>query len=250
MFKIMALFVLFTTQAFAQTDLPPNPGMPLTPSPEPQLQTATPAAPACPEQKCPECPSCDRGKTEGYREDSFGTLMVGYQYANNWVPRKTTGSYTQIINREWSLEFEYATSERNVTLAGTDLGEMKEERYTLFAKYYIGNSFHVSFGPLMSVIKIDPSGVFTDALGRPATKDLELENYGIGAAFGSRWQNKWGLTWGVDWFRVNVPIRDGKVQKRKADLDGDGDTDVSRSFSALRTIPTFTFMGVNIGYTF
>lgn len=249
MLKIITLLALISTSVFAQTTQ--NPGMPLTPTPAPeaQLQQTSPAVPECPPQKCPECPSCDRGKTEVYRADSFGTLMVGYQYANNWVPRKTTGSYTQIFNRDWSLEFEYATSERNVTIAGTDLGKMEEQRYTLFAKYYVGNSFYVSFGPVMSQIKIDPAGVFQGS-GGETPKDLELENYGLGAAFGSRWQNKWGLTWGVDWFRVNVPIRDGKVQKRKADLDGDGQTDVSRSFSALRTIPTFTFMGVNIGWTF
>lgn len=234
MFKLILFFLLLSTSVFAQA-----PGLP-SPMVEP--------APACP--TCPTCKSCDRGKTEGYREKSFGTVMVGYQYANNWVPRKTTGSYTQILNRAWSLEFEYATSERNVTIAGTDLGSMKEDRYTFFAKYYIGNSFHVSFGPMLSEITIDPSGVLQTSSGGNANQRLRLESYSLGAAFGSRWQNKWGLTWGVDWFRVNAPIRDGRVQERKADLNGDGRTDVSRSFSALRTIPTFTFVGVNIGYTF
>lgn len=246
MYTFILLLLMFISTAFAQT------GSPLPDSEMPKATTATTAAaaeaPACP--TCPKCESCARGKTQGYREDSFGTVMVGYQYANNWVPRKTTGSYTQILNRDWSMEFEYATSERNVTLAGIDLGEMKEDRYTLLGKYYVGNSFHVSFGGYLSELKLKGSGKLQDISGNNVKNTSELENYGLSAAFGSRWQNSWGLTWGVDWFRVNVPVKDGKIQKRDGDLNNDGHQDVSRSFKLLRTFPTFTFVGVSIGYTF
>jgi hypothetical protein len=246
MYTFILIMLMFISQAFAQTP-PANPGMPAS---GPSLQTGAPAAaaPVCPE--CEKCKSCDRGKTEGYREDSFGTVMVGFQYANNWVPRKTTASYTQIVNRQWSFEGEYATSQRDVNIAGIDIGDMREDRYTLLAKYYIGNSFHVSFGGYMSDININGSGKLQDTNGNNVKRKFELENYGIAAAFGSRWQNSWGLTWGVDWFRVNVPIKDGKIARRSGDLNGDGQQDVNREFKLLRTFPTFTFFGVSVGYTF
>lgn len=247
----MYAFLLFTllliSQAFGQT---------IQPKPAESMGASTAAAAAttpAPELECPKCKkceNCDRGKTEGYREDSFGTVMVGYQYANNWVPRKGVASYTQILNRQWSIEGEYATSQKDITLVGINLGMMKEDRYSLLAKYYIGNSFHVSFGGYMSEINIKDNGNLTDANGNPVKRKFELENYGIAAAFGSRWQNSWGLTWGVDWFRVNVPVKDGKIVRRSGDLNGDGHQDVNRSFRLLRTFPTFTFVGVSIGYTF
>lgn len=242
MYRYILILVMLISQAYAQT------GSPLPDTTPPKTTTVTEEAPACP--TCPKCKSCERGHTERYRADSFGTVMVGYQYANNWVPRKTTGSYTQILNREWSIEFEYATSERNVTLASVDLGSMREDRYTLLGKYYVGNSFHVSFGGYLSELTLKGSGKLQDLSGNNVKTKSELENYGISAAFGSRWQNSWGLTWGVDWFRVNVPVKDGKIQKRDGDLNNDGQQDVNRSFRFLRTFPTFTFVGVSIGYTF
>lgn len=192
----------------------------------------------------------DRGKTEQYRDESFGSLMGGYQFANTWVIGKYTGSYTQILSRDWSLELEYAGSERTVEIAGFELGELKEERYTLIGKYYVGNSFFVGVGPFMYKLRMETDRSLNDLNGNPLRDTWELEGYGAAIAFGSRWQNKWGLTWGVDWIRMNVPLKDGKVVRRVSDLNDDDTREVKRSFTILRTVPTFTFIGVSIGYTF
>lgn len=192
----------------------------------------------------------DRGQTEQYRDESFGTVMAGYQFANTWVIGKYTGSYTQILSRDWSIEFEYATSTRTPEIAGFELGELKEERYTLLGKYYVGNSFFVGLGPFMYKLKMDTDKSLETQSGGRLNDTWELEGYGAAIAFGSRWQNSWGLTWGVDWIRMNVPLKDGKVVRRVSDLSDDDRHDVNRSFTILRTVPTFTFIGVNIGYTF
>ena len=42
------------------------------------------------------------------RADSFGTVMVGYQFITSWIPSKGTFSYTQTFNEKWSLESEYS----------------------------------------------------------------------------------------------------------------------------------------------
>jgi hypothetical protein len=199
----------------------------------------------------PKCPECDksRGETEKYRDDSFGSLMVGYQLATTWVVGKSTASWTQILSRDWSIELEYSTSKRNVKLFGSELGEMREDRYTLFGKYYVGNSFHVSGGPFMYDISTKLDEKFEDQLGNRLGDRWKLQGYGLSFAFGNRWQSKSGITWGVDWIRMNVPFIDGLVQRRK-DLDSEDKVEGDRDYKILRRAPTFTFVGVSVGYTF
>lgn len=206
----------------------------------------TPSEPVGP--KCKECRHS--GKSEEYREDSFGSLLAGYQFANTWVIGKKTASYTQILNSNWSLEVEYATSKRDMKIVGYEIGNMREDRITFFTKYYIGNSFHVSFGPYMSKLTINTDGILEDQFGNRFDNTWKLESYGAAVAFGSRWQNSWGLTWGVDWARINFPLKIGQVSRRKANLSEADQQNVDKTFRILRTLPTFTFVGINIGYTF
>jgi hypothetical protein len=235
-FMAVILFILITVPSWAQI---PNPTITVpVPVPVPTL------AAECGD--CPVCPSCARGKTETYREKYFGTLMLGYQYANTWVIGKQTASYTQILNHLWSLELEYATSKREVEIVGVELGSIREQRYTFFVKYYVGNSFHVSVGPYRSQLTIETSEKLQDISGDTLADEWDLEGYGSAFNFGSRWQTNWGLNWGFDWVRMNVPLKDGRIVKR----GGKGENDAERSFKILRTVPTFTFFGANIGYTF
>lgn len=205
-------------------------------------------AQTCPE--CPECPTLERGKSESYRENSIGSIMLGYQFLNSWVIGKTSASYTHNIGRSWGIELEYATSKRDVNIVGIDLGELQEDRYTLLAKYFMTNSFHFSFGPYMYDLTMETNDDIQDRFGNRIDDTWELEGYGLAFAFGNRWQTKWGLTYGADWIRMNIPLLDGKIERRISDLDEDEQDDVKRSFNVLRRIPAFTFMAVNIGYTF
>ncbi|MFL5786329.1 MAG: hypothetical protein ACJ76H_17050 [Bacteriovoracaceae bacterium] len=209
--------------------------------------STTPATASCPE--CPKCKDCSRGKTENYRDDSFGQVMVGYQFATTWVLGRKTLSYTQVLSRDWSIELEYGTAKRNVTLFGHDLGELSEQRYSLMGKYYVGNSFYTGFGPYMYDLSMKTENTVSDAVGTPISDRWKLQGYGLSFAFGNRWISKSGITWGVDWIRMNVPFIDGLTQRRK-DLDSQDQINSSRDFKILRRAPTFTFVGVSIGYTF
>jgi hypothetical protein len=185
--------------------------------------------------ECPECPT-EQISSATYRNKSFGTILGGYQISNTWVPDKITGSYTQIFNRDWSLEVEYASSKKDITIAGYSLSQADEKRYTLFVKYYVGTSFHVSLGPY-----------FYDISFAVNEKDDRYQVMGYGAALGigNRWQYHSGLTWGIDWFRINRPL--GETSNNISSGDGEK---IEKAGKIFRTIPAFTMFGANIGYTF
>src|SRR6187200_508848 len=102
--KILLVLLFLSTSAFAQV-----------------------MGPVCP--ACPTCQPCvipaEEESSATHRDDSFGTVLGGYQLYNTWVPNKYTGSYTQILNRDWSIELEYATSEDEVEVAGTEIGSLR-----------------------------------------------------------------------------------------------------------------------------
>lgn len=62
-------------------------------------------------------------------------------------PEFPTEPISSATYREWSVELEYSTSKRDITIAVYSIEAVDEKRYTLFVKYYVGTSFHVSLGP-------------------------------------------------------------------------------------------------------
>jgi hypothetical protein len=209
-------------------------------------------------QMCPECPAppeceeCARkmGLSETYRDDSNHSFMFGYQYASTWVLGKKAASYTYIAGRTWSFELEYATSERTVEIGDFELGEIQEDRFTLFTKYYLTNSFHFDFGPYMYQYKINTAGSLKNLVNQDFQQEWDITGLGIAFAFGNRWQTKWGLTWGMDWVRMNYPLITTWLNKNTGELNTTTQNDVDQSFELIRKIPTFAFFTVNIGYTF
>jgi hypothetical protein len=231
--KIFILSFLFMLSAYAQT---------------PVLESNS--CPPCP--NCPVCPVYKEPRSSATnRDDSFGSLMGGFQFLNTWVPSKLTGSYTQIFNRSFSAELEYATSQRNISIAGVDVGLLKESRYTFLFKYYIGNTFHVSLGPYVSDLSFDLDNKITDVFGRRLNDKAEISSVGVAFGIGNRWQFNNGITVGLDWLRISQPTGVYKVKDRIfKGLDDDKKDDVKRTGKLFRTFPAFTFFGVNLGYTF
>jgi hypothetical protein len=219
-----------------------------------------------PEPKCPACTlvekhkcspterskDCPRewGNSEEYRDDSNHTFMVGYQYATTWVIGKTQGSYTYVAGRKWSFELEYVTSERTVEIGDFEIGKIKEDRITLFSKYYLNNSFHFSFGPYFYDYEIETAGSLRNLINQDLNQKWNLTGFGAAFAFGSRWQTKWGLTYGLDWVRMNYPLYTSWLNKNTGEVEETSRKDADRSFELLRKIPTFAFFTVGIGYTF
>lgn len=187
-------------------------------------------------------------RSEDLRDDSFGTLMLGYQPFTTWIPGKWTASYTQIFNRKWSLEGEYSQGYLSVPVLNVDIGKIKEERVSLQARYYPGNSFNWTFGMMYQ------RGEAKLGSDIPATSKFdvfEMESFGATLGFGNRWQWKNGITFGLDWFRMNQPLfgrwENESVLKTVSSKDA---SDLKRIMRAFNTFPTFVFLGINLGYTF
>lgn len=182
------------------------------------------------------------------RGDSHGTLMLGLHLFTTWIPGKWTASYTHIFDPKWSLEGEYSRGSLSIPVYGVDIGAITEERATLQARYYPGNSFNWSFG-----LNFHRS---EGTLGAdvPATSKydaFETENFGATVGFANRWQWKSGMTFGIDWFRINQPLfgrwENDSVLKTVTGNDRD---DLKKIMRAFNTLPTFVFLGFNLGYTF
>lgn len=199
-----------------------------------------------------ECEDCARkmGNTEKYRGDSNHQFMLGYQYVSTWVIGKQAGSYTYVAGRTWSFELEYVTSQRKVEVGDFELGRIKEDRFTLFSKYYLNNSFHFSFGPYYYKYDINTAGSLKNLANQDFKQTWNLSGFGAAFGFGNRWQTKWGLTYGVDWVRMNYPLVTSWLNKNTGEVETTRRRDADRSFDLLRKIPTFAFFSVNIGYTF
>lgn len=236
--KILFLTLLVSWSSYAQITTPPI--EPLTAS---QL-AACPVSPPCPELT-------EKRSSATNRQDSFGTFMGGFQFLDTWVPAKLTASYTQILSRNFSLELEFATSERNIDILGRDIGTLTEERWALLLKYYVGTSFYINLGPYINELTLDIGDDIVNASGNRINDKASLSLVGVSFGIGNRWQFNNGFTLGVDWFRINQPTGTYKVSERIVkDLDADDADDVKETNKLFRNIPSFTFFGVNIGYTF
>lgn len=186
------------------------------------------------------------------RENSTGTILVGYQPMTSWLPSKKTVSYTHIFNEKWSLEAEFSFASLNAPFIGVDLGRIRERRYTLQARRYAGNSFHLSFGAAYSTFTARLGSDILDSLGNEINSDFSADNIGMTGGIGNRWQWENGLTLGIDWIRLNVPVYESRVEDNvlgKVSSKGDREDikDVIRTFNRL---PTFVLFGINAGYTF
>lgn len=184
------------------------------------------------------------------REDSFGSLMLGYQILNTWVPAKKTLSFAYYFNRDWGLELEYATSKFSLDIAGINLGRIEEDRYSLLGKYFVGNSFYFNFGGYVSKLELFVGDKFGDAAGNQINDSFIMDIYGASFGVGNRWIFDNGITLGVDWLRFNMPIATSTKQRILKELDEENSDDVKSVAKIFKNFPAFTFVGVNLGYTF
>lgn len=183
------------------------------------------------------------------RSASNGTAMVGYQFLTTWIPSKLTLSYTQILNEKWSIEGEFATGSISTSYIGVDLGSIKERRYTLQARRYVGNSFHFMFGPVLSDFK---ARLGSDIVANDYSQSFSAQNLGVTGGLGNRWQWANGMTFGIDWFRVNIPVFETSVKDDVLkDVTDSGDkSDIKKVIRTFNRFPTFVLFGLNVGYTF
>lgn len=186
------------------------------------------------------------------RAESTGTIMVGYQWITSWLPGKKTISYTHIFSESFSLEGEYSTQTLDSPYIGVNLGEMKEKRFTLQARKYVANSFHFTFGGVLSDFRANVDDSILDTFGNEITASFSAQNIGITGGIGNRWQWNNGFTFGVDWIRINIPLIETKIDDDVVDdvASGSEAEDIKDVIRTFNRIPTFVLLGFNLGYTF
>lgn len=186
--------------------------------------------------------------TAELRSKTTGTAMIGYQYLASWIPSKKTLSYTHIINQKWSLEGEYSWSSLDIPMVAIDLGGIKEKRYILQARNYMGNSFNFTFGAVLN----DLSARLGNDFVSQSNAHIGIQNIGITAGMGNRWQWKSGFTFGVDWVKGNMPVVTTSVDDKVLDslASKTQRNDIKKVISAFNHLPTFVLLGVNLGYSF
>ncbi|MFL5785969.1 MAG: hypothetical protein ACJ76H_15225 [Bacteriovoracaceae bacterium] len=187
-------------------------------------------------------------ESKDLRDHSFGTVMLGFQPFSTWLPGKWTGSYTQNFSKYWVVEGEYSHADLSVPLFGIDLGSVTEERVSLHARYFPGNSFNMLFGLAYQKGKVE---LGSDIPKTPDVNFFEMENFALTLGLGNRWQMANGITFGVDWIRFNQPLfgqwENDAVLKH---VSGGSARSIKRIINNFNTLPTFTVLGLSIGYTF
>lgn len=200
---------------------------------------------------CPACPPADQ-KTKDETFDRYGnTFLVGYQALNTWVPGKFTGSYSRNFSSVYSMEFEFGTSQKELDVNGVDLGDIQEDRYSLFLKRFFGRSFNISLGPYWNEVNFELGNQIRDVNGEIVQGTIDVITYGLGVGIGNRWQLENGLTIGIDWIRVNQPLGAYSVNEQiLSTLSEENKDDVKRTGRLFRTAPAITYFGLNVGYSF
>jgi hypothetical protein len=129
-----------------------------------------------------------------------------------------------------------------------DLGEVREERVSLHARYFPGNSFNMLFGLAYQKGKVE---LGSDIPKTPDVNFFEMENFALTLGLGNRWQMANGITLGVDWIRFNQPLfgqwENDAVLKHVSNRSA---RSIKRIINNFNTLPTFTVLGLSIGYTF
>lgn len=190
--------------------------------------------------------------TSYYRENSRGTALVGFEFLSTWIPFKFTGSYTHIINKNWSIEGEIGRGSFGAGAFGFDLASITELRYSILARRYLRNSFNLLFGVYKNDLRAKLGSDILDNMSDTSIDDLNVKVFGAAVGFGNRWQWGNGFTLGIDWFRVNAPIFDRKVDRSVLNnIDDNSDYQVvEKVFDRASKIPTFVLGGLYLGYTF
>lgn len=244
--KFLVLFLFIIQMAFAQTAELPTENSEVVPVIEKPAES--PIEEVVDEAKPIEAEKGTLTSREN-RSASNGTVMFGWEPFATWIPSKWGLSYTQIMNEKWSIELEYYTGSINSDYVGVDLGVVRERRFTLQARKYTGNSFHYSFGPVLSDFhaRLGSSIVASDY-----SSSFSAQNLGIAGGIGNRWQWSNGVTFGIDWFRISIPVFETKVEDDVLDdITDSGDSeDIKNIIRTFNRVPTFVLFGLNIGYTF
>lgn len=187
-----------------------------------------------------------------YRDETKHSVVFGYHLLSSWIPFKWSASYTHNFNSKWSLEAEFSRGHWGYGMIGLDLASVSENRYSLMARRYWGNSFHGIAGIFRNEFVGKLGNDYVEYLSNKSIDDFSVYGNGVVLGLGNRWQWGNGFTLGIDWFRVNIPLIDNRVDNDVIDnLSDNQKMKVIRNLiDKVSDIPTLGMFGINLGYSF
>lgn len=250
-YLLLFLFFTFTAMAQENTETKPETKTEEKSEVKPEEKTETPPVIKKIEKAAEEIKHQVRN-TDFHREHSRHTFMAGYEFISSWLPFKLTGSYTRILNKQWSIEAEAGRGYFGTGVVAIDLASVTEYRYSLLGRRYNGNSFNTIIGIYKDDFRAKLGSDMLDDMSDTSIDDFRIEVIGLALGIGNRWQWGNGFTLGVDWIRMNAPIFDRKTDDEIVNnIENESDRDAIKSgVDKVSKVPTFVLLGLYLGYTF
>lgn len=184
-------------------------------------------------------------------------ILVGqYSSLDLLIPGKYGASVAVASSEDQSFEFDFMRGSLAVPGLIADLGKMTDLRASLSGRSYFGNN---SFNLLYGITYFDFSVKVGDKLLSRISQDRlqSWEVFGVNAlglqfGLGNRWTFDQGFLFGVDWFTWSQPMF---IVKRKirplSEISDESDRrDVDKAVRFISYFPRFSFLKLQLGYTF
>lgn len=194
--------------------------------------------------------------TRENRGETKWSIVGEYSLFETWVLSKKAIAITYNETSANSCEFEYATGSLGWGAFGIDIGEIKEQRYSLLSRSYVNrktwsfitgiyyNKINVQLGNALLVTVVGAQ--------QASVKFLELDTVGFTWGFGQRWQTQKGYVWGADWFTIHVPlfVTEESAPFLDASSSEERRKDVGAALNFFKRIPEFAVIKIQLGYSF
>lgn len=182
-------------------------------------------------------------------------IMGSYSGVSTWIPSKLGLSYTYSPSVTGSWELAYSRGSVAAPFFLDDLGSITESSISLlYRSYSRRNSFSFIYGLNYYNFDARLSGEYLASVtGDPSDFNiLRVRSIGVTVGLGNRWQLKNGVSLGVDWFHLNIPVNvfETDADYLNSDADPEDKEDVRDALDFLKRVPTFSFLKLQVGYTF
>lgn len=189
------------------------------------------------------------------RQNSDYFVAANYSPIDLVLPSKLGFTLGLINDADYTWEAEYLKSSVSVPFLVDDIGEMKDERFSLIRRNYFGTeTFNLSYGLSYFKFKVHIGNKYLASVATnvPDVDLIRVESLGFNVGIGNRWifSNRWML--GVDWVSWSQPV----VATRKQNIFEDYTTDedskdtINTAVKLITWVPRITLLKLQVGYSF
>jgi hypothetical protein len=189
------------------------------------------------------------------RGQSKWALFGNYAPLDLLIPGKYGVSlgWTRGPDKIWELE--YLRGKVAVPFIVEDLGKMTDQRLTLMARSFSGNSFNFSYGISYFDFSITLGDKLLNGVSAgqvPYVDVISVQSVGFYLGVGNRWNFPNGFTLGVDWATWAQPVYITNEEKGFLDATTDeSDKDeVETALDVVNYFPRLSFLKLNLGWSF